>query len=86
MRAVVLAILAAGMMAAAGSAPAEAREYRFCLQTPEIGLPGDCSYQTYAQCLASASGRYAACNLNPWYAFAGPERSRQRRYRGYPDY
>ena len=87
MRAVILAILAAGMMAAAGSAPAEAREYRFCLQTPKIGIPGDCSYQTYAQCLASASGRYAACNLNPWYAFAGPERPRPRRYRGYhPDY
>ena len=85
MRGMALVILAAGVMAAAVSTPAEAREYRFCLQSPGLGIPGDCSYQTYAQCSASASGRYAYCNLNPRYAFSGPERSR-RWHRAYPDY
>jgi len=86
MRAVALAVLAAGMMAAATSTPAQAREYRFCLQSPGYGIPGDCSYDTYAQCRASASGRYADCNLNPRYAFSNPERPRHRRYRAYRDY
>ncbi|MBN8960298.1 MAG: DUF3551 domain-containing protein [Rhizobiales bacterium] len=86
MRAVALAVLAAGMMAAAASTPAEAREYPFCLQSPGRSLPGDCSYDTYAQCRASASGRFADCSANPWYAFSGPERPRQRRHRAYPDY
>lgn len=86
MRGVALAVLATGMMAAATSTPAEAREYRFCLQSPHVGIPGDCSYETYAQCRASASGRLADCNLNPRYAFSNPERLRHRRHRAYPDY
>lgn len=86
MRGVALAVLAAGMMAAAASTPVEAREYRFCVQSPETGIPGDCSYETYAQCRASASGRYADCFLNPWYAFSRPERPRHRRHRAHSDY
>lgn len=86
MRGVALAVLAAGIMAAAASAPAQAREYRFCVQSPETGIPGDCSYDTYAQCRASASGRFADCNINPRYAFFGPERSRHRRHRAHSDY
>lgn len=86
MRGMALAILAAGVMAAVASTPAEAREYRFCLQSPGLGIPGDCSYDTYAQCRASASGRFADCNINPRYAFLGPERPRHRRYRAYPNY
>lgn len=85
MRGVALAVLAAGMMMAATSAPAQAREYRFCLQSPETGVPGECSYDTYAQCRASASGRFADCNINPRYAF-GYERPRNRRHRAHPDY
>lgn len=86
MRGVALAVLAAGMMMAAASAPAQAREYRFCVQSPETGIPGDCSYNTYAQCRASASGRFADCNINPRYAFSGSERPRHRRHRAHPDY
>ena len=36
----------------------------------------DCSYQTMAQCAASASGRAAQCDLNPYYA--GPTASPRR--------
>jgi hypothetical protein len=40
----------------------------------------DCSYYTMAQCAASASGRAAQCDLNPFYAGATSPRS-GRRYR-----
>jgi hypothetical protein len=85
MRRVAFGILGVGFIVLATSAPAAARDYRYCLQSPTVGIPGDCSYETYAQCRASASGRYADCNLNPRYAFSSPERPR-RRHRAYPDY
>lgn len=66
----------------AGSAPAAAYDYRYCLQGRGIGIPGDCSYQTYAQCQASASGRGLYCNVNPRAAFA----RKQQRTRVYRDY
>jgi Protein of unknown function (DUF3551) len=76
-------LLAMTALAAAGiatlSAPAAAYDYPWCVVARGWGYPGDCSYQTYAQCMASASGRYAYCNVNPYVAFA-----RQRR--GQPVY
>lgn len=81
MRAILLTLLTAGIVGMAGSSPAAARDYRFCLQSPEVGIPGDCSYSTYAQCQASASGRYAYCNINPRVAFS--ERPYRRRHHDY---
>ena len=72
MRPLILSVLALGAVYAGGVAPAAARDYPYCLQGPETGVPGDCSYSSYAQCRASASGRLADCNLNPRVAFAGP--------------
>jgi hypothetical protein len=72
MRKLVLAMMAvtAGYVAAlATSAPAAAYDYPWCLQGRNEGIPGDCAYQTYAQCEASASGRFAYCNINPRVAF-----------------
>lgn len=88
MRATGLALLAAGMITVAASHPAEARDYRYCLTTPNYGYPGDCSYDSYAQCRASASGRYADCNLNPRLLFnePPPPRRHYRTYRSHPDY
>jgi len=60
----------------AGASPAEAQEYRWCLQGRQTGYPGDCNYQTRAQCLASASGRNAGCGINPRAAYG---RQRQAR-------
>ena len=81
MRKVMLALLAAGVVTLAGSAPAAAFDYPYCLQGRGVGVPGECAYQTYAQCMASASGRGLYCNINPRVAF-----SRQRRGRPYRDY
>ncbi len=82
MRAAGLALLAAGMIATAAASPAEARDYRYCLQTSIFDGPSDCSYDTYAQCRATASGLYADCVLNPRMLFMGEPRP-QRRHRAH---
>ena len=61
--------------------PATAGKY--CVQGPNIGYPGDCSYSTYAQCQASASGTIDGCGITPRYAYArqgGYSNRRARRY------
>jgi Protein of unknown function (DUF3551) len=55
--------------------PAQARDYKYCLYEHN-DTAGDCSFSTYAQCQASASGRVAYCNINPRYAFAMQRRGR----------
>ena len=55
----ILALSAATVATVAGSSPAAAYDYPYCLQGRGIGIPGDCSYSTYGQCMASASGRGA---------------------------
>jgi hypothetical protein len=65
--AAILALLAAGTAAIAGSAsPAYASyDYPWCLKGGELGYSGDCSYETQAQCQASASGRWILhCSFN----------------------
>jgi hypothetical protein len=74
-----MTILAGAIATLAGSAPAAAHEYPWCVQGKEMGYPGDCSYATYQQCQASASGRYAGCGVNPYVAFQQPVQSRRAR-------
>ena len=80
MRNVVLALLAAGGLAMAGAAPAEAvgTRYPFCLQGDESPALSDCSYTSYQQCQATASGRFLYCMENPYYIPGGDPRG----YRG----
>ena len=77
----VLALLSAGAATAAGSGPAAAYDYPWCIQGGGWGVPGDCSYQSYGQCMASASGRRVYCNINPRVAF--DRRGRPNRERTY---
>jgi hypothetical protein len=74
-----LALLSAGAATVTGSAPAAAQDYPWCAQGKGFGIPGDCSYQTYSQCQAAASGRDLYCNLNPRVAFS---QQRGQRYPG----
>ena len=74
-------LLAAGAATIAGSGPAAARDYPWCIQGGGWGVPGDCSYRSYAQCMASASGRGLYCNVNPRAALN--QQPRGRVYRGY---
>ena len=65
-----MTVLATGLAIFGNVAPANARDYPWCIQGWGWGYPGDCSYQTHAQCLASASGRNVSCGMNPRFAFA----------------
>jgi hypothetical protein len=81
-----LATFALGSAASAmiaGASPAAAFDYPYCLQGKQTGIPGDCSYRSYRECQASASGRDAYCNVNPAFAYRHPRR-RHGRYD--PDY
>ena len=61
----ILALLAAGTAAMAGSASRVSYDYPWCLGGADLGFSGDCSYQTRDQCLASASGRWVLhCYFN----------------------
>jgi hypothetical protein len=71
-----LALSAAAAATVAGCLPAAAHDYPYCLQGRGVGIPGDCSYSSYDQCMASASGRAVYCNINPRVAFGPPRRMR----------
>jgi hypothetical protein len=43
---------------------------RYCLQGSTYGYPGNCQFSSYRQCMATASGTYETCGVNPRYAFA----------------
>lgn len=58
--------------------PAEAFDRRICLVGGGYPYPGDCAYDTYAQCRASASGQQAYCGINPNFAFAEAAGKRYR--------
>ena len=76
-----LAVAAAGAATIAGPAPAAAIDYPWCIQGGGWGVPGDCSYRSYAECMATASGRRVYCNVNPRVAFGRQHRARP--YRNY---
>jgi Protein of unknown function (DUF3551) len=66
-----LAAFAVVAVAAIGMVPdaAQAGGYPFCIKGGGYESPvGDCSFYTYQQCLATASGRKAYCDVNPFYS------------------
>jgi hypothetical protein len=85
MRTLALTILTMGIILAAEQARAQTYDPAFPVCMNVVGLRGgnyqDCTYYTMAQCAASASGRAAQCNLNPYYA--GATASARRNYRRY---
>jgi Protein of unknown function (DUF3551) len=91
MRHLVLALLAASGLAMAGTAPAAAfgTRYPFCIQGDEYPGLSNCTFTSYQQCEASASGRFLSCIENPYYN-AGvdprPYRNRRRVRSVYPSY
>ncbi|WP_213772520.1 DUF3551 domain-containing protein [Bradyrhizobium sp. dw_78] len=79
MRGLVAALVTAGGLAMLGATPAAAygTRYPFCIQGMEYpGLSG-CTYTSYEQCQATASGRFLQCIENPYYVPEGvPRRNR----------
>jgi len=86
MRTLAWTILTMGIALTAGQARAQTYDPAFpvCMHVVPWGGGAyyDCTYYTMAQCAASASGRAAQCDLNPYYAgaTASPRRN-GRRYR-----
>jgi hypothetical protein len=86
MRRVLLALTLVGAASTISALPAAARDYPFCIKGCDFGAgPGDCSFTSYQQCQATASGRVAYCDANPYYsAYAEPQPNRgpvsRRRY------
>ncbi len=79
-------VMAFCAVAILGALPAMARDYPFCIKGCDYGAGrGECSFSSYQQCQATASGRDATCAENPYYsgkAELAPDRSRlsRRRY------
>lgn len=72
-------------LVASATLPATARNYPFCIKGCDFGAGlGDCSFSTYQQCQASAAGRVATCDANPYFSAGAelqPGRANQSRRR-----
>ena len=62
---VLVALLSIAAGCALTSTAASAEGSAFCLRGCDFGS-GDCSYVSYQQCQASASGRVGWCEANPY--------------------
>jgi hypothetical protein len=73
MRKTILALMALGAACTIDPAPAPAGGMPFCIKGCDFGGgAGDCSFSSYQQCQATASGRDATCAANPYFS-ANPE-------------
>jgi hypothetical protein len=87
LRNLVLALLAGGGLALAGTAPVAAigTNHPFCIQGDEYPGLSNCTFNSYQQCQATASGRFLQCIENPYFN-AGGYRGRGRIRSVYPVY
>jgi Protein of unknown function (DUF3551). len=69
MHRIMLAGFAAVAPAFIGATPALAfgDRHAFCLQGDEYPGLSNCTFDTYAQCMATASGRPLTCMANPYF-------------------
>ena len=67
MRMVIFVLLISGGLVTLSADPAQSRGRAFCMQGP-AAAGRDCSFDTLAQCRASASGRSGMhCMANPFF-------------------
>ncbi|OAF17729.1 DUF3551 domain-containing protein [Bradyrhizobium neotropicale] len=89
MRLPLLTIMAIATLQAVAPASAQTYDPRFpvCMHVFTSGGRGgggdyfDCSFTSLPQCQATASGRAASCDLNPYYAFDEPPPPSRRRHK-----
>jgi hypothetical protein len=68
MRVFPFGLVAIGTSFVFATAQAHGRDYPFCIKGADYGSSvGDCSFSTYEQCKATASGRFDYCDANPYY-------------------
>jgi hypothetical protein len=63
MRTLFFALATSAAVFATGVAEVAAGDYRYCIQGDDFGA-GDCTFASYPQCQAAASGRTAYCGTN----------------------
>ena len=82
MRVLTLAILAIGMAAAAETAQAQtySPDYPVCLHVYGRGSYIECGYTSIPQCQATAQGRSAQCEINPYFVLSEPAAPVHRRH------
>jgi hypothetical protein len=80
--AVLAAVSALTVVGSMSAAPAAAgTQDSYCLQGRQWGYPGNCQFSSYEQCMATASGTDAYCDINPMRAFGYQRRGHyQERY------
>jgi hypothetical protein len=64
MRTILLSLVTSAILFSTGVSPAAAGNYAYCIHGEEYAATGDCSFSTFAQCQATASGRAAYCGAN----------------------
>ncbi|MDO9060611.1 MAG: DUF3551 domain-containing protein [Bradyrhizobium sp.] len=76
MRNLALAILALATVSVAGPATAQTYDpaYPVCMHVYGPITYFECRFTSLAQCAGSAAGRAAQCEVNPFFAGAGPRR------------
>jgi hypothetical protein len=83
MRKTLVALPAVALIFAAAPINAIARDFPFCIKGCDYGGGhGDCSFVSYQQCQATAAGRLAYCDVNPYFNAGGdgqPGRTQQSR-------
>ena len=68
MRNILLTLLAMGGVGLSGPASAQtATQFPFCIQGVDNPGWSGCSFSTFQECQATASGTEAECLSNPWY-------------------
>jgi len=80
---VLVALLTVTIVFALAQMSAMARDFPFCIKGCDYGgAHGDCSFVSYQQCQATAAGRLAYCDVNPYFSAANdtqPGRTHQSR-------
>ncbi len=71
-------LIAAATIFSFAGAPAHARDFPYCLQGGDWGYPGNCQFDSYEQCMATASGTRAGCDINPVVAFRQQEQQQSQ--------
>jgi uncharacterized protein DUF3551 len=77
MRTIILAAASVAALTALAVVPAQAVgvRYPFCIQGDRYPGLSNCSYESYQQCLATASGIGQNCVANPYYVGDDDRRS-----------
>jgi hypothetical protein len=86
MRALALTAVTIGTLLAGGAAHAQtfSPDYPVCLHVYGRASYYECRYMSLAQCNASASGRSAQCEINPYVASASVNEAPARHRRHHP--